>query len=51
MDDEEAETSAVVRTLAKKARKWKRLARDRLAELQKELEFRDRMLDALLKKQ
>ena len=46
--EEEEETKKAIRRLSRKASKWKRLARDRLAEIQRDIQFRDRMLNALM---
>ena len=50
-DEEEEEQKKAIRRLSRRARKWKRLARDRLQEIQRDIEFRDRLIEALLKNQ
>ena len=50
VDEEEEETKRAIRRLSRKANKWKRLARDRLAEIQRDIEFRDNLIRALTDK-
>ena len=50
-DEDDEEQKKAIRRLSRRARKWKRLARDRLQEIQRDIEFRDRLIEALLQNQ